>query len=70
MPKTRTLAGLVMRAGEKAQRASRNVSAAELALNNARKAQSKADAHYLDLVRQIVSQAPGAKEGEHAQTAA
>jgi len=63
MRKPRTLAGELIKAGEKAQRAAHKVRAAEQALNNARKAQAKIDAQYLQLVRQTVDRAPAPQEG-------
>ena len=52
MRRPRTLAGEVMKAGEKALRAGKKVAAAESTLALARKAQVRADARYLELVRQ------------------
>lgn len=63
MRKPRTPAGELIRAGEKAQRAAQKVRAAETALNGAKKAQAKADAQYLQLVRQTIDRVPAAQEG-------
>jgi len=47
MRKPRTLAGELIKAGGKAQRAGRKFRAAELALSNSRRAQERADTQYL-----------------------
>ena len=70
MPKTR--AAEVIKAAEKARRADRRVSDAQRALTHALKARSKAEAHYLQLVRtalEVASDLSGKEGTAHEATA-